>query len=66
MSSHKLPYGDTGKIQTLSEHEYNQLWSELKNYNLEKDAPITGPTIFVYPEDNYKNEELPQNSKRRK
>ena len=69
MSSHKFPYGNTSKIQTLSEHEYKQVWKEVIDHNIDKDAPSTnGPTIFIYPEDLNKHpkEDKPSKSKKRK
>ena len=35
MSSHKSPYGDTAKVKTLTEAEYQGLWSRLRRENLD-------------------------------
>ena len=35
MSSHKSPYGDTAKVKTLNEAEFQGLWSRLRKENLD-------------------------------
>lgn len=67
MSSHKFPYGDVSKVKTLTEQEYKQLWNEVKEHNIDKNAPSTnGPKIFIYNEDNNKNKKEVNQQKNQK
>ena len=37
-SSHRVPYGDTAKVKTLTEKEYVALWDRIKSGNLDRQA----------------------------